>query len=313
MDKQPKKKKLFQQVRQWDELAVPYCLYCLKELTGKQKYNKQKFCSYEHRSKYQIIHNKVEKKIHHNINERGEGFGTCETEGCDNILTELQTKYCSVQCRIIDRNRNAESTKKVCAIENCDNLVPIRNEKYCSMECAALGKNLAAQANRDKYWIKVQCRNCGKEFEKTRAQADKFHNKFCTQLCYIEWQHSGEDTVGSRFMWETTRNPQHSKKGLIEHLDRDVRTYMIQLNENEDVVKWDFPYKTPILGPGIEYRPTVIIEYKDGHKEAVEITTHMEDISKRNSYRWQAIQFHITEIDPAITACRLVYKENLKK
>ena len=300
-----KKPKLSQKVKKWDELSVPYCLYCLKQLEGKQKYNKNKFCSVEHRDAYKIISNKINGS-NHNVDR------PCEKEGCSNNLNEHQFKYCSPKCRKEDKAANSKERPQ-CASDGCKKTIPRGNTKFCSMECRDVERARKAAEDRDIYWIKVACRNCGKVHEKTRAQADKFKNKFCSQLCYIEWQHTDSAEAGSRFMWQAAKNPKHSKKGTMEHFDAAVRNFLVLKDSDPDIVSWTLPVVERQLGPGFGFKPTVILEFADGHKEAVEITPPGESISQRNSYRWQMIQFYIKEIDPQIDKCINVSTEEIEQ
>jgi len=292
------KKSLAKNVKQWDEIGVPYCLYCFKEITGKQKYNKNKFCSLAHRDKYNLL----TKQITHKHTRVEEEQRACENPQCAHFLTEHQFKYCSPKCRkdTVSANRKI---RPQCTTDGCKKEIPLGNTKYCSMKCRDKERTRRATEDRDKYWIKLACRNCGKVFEKTRAQADKFHNKFCSQLCYIEWQHTDKDAAGSRFMWDSKRNPQHSKKGTLEHFDSTVKNYLLLKDQDPEVVEWELPLASRPLGPNISFQPTVILQYKDGHKEAVEIAPPGESLNDKSCYSWQLVQFHIHEYDPAITKC----------
>ena len=299
-------KKRHQEIKKWDDLGVPYCLYCFKQLEGRAKYNKQKFCCTDHRDKHKMIRTKTLQE------ERPANKRTCEYPTCDNELTEHQFKYCSPRCRKQSVQDN-KKTRPICAFKDCKKKVPLGNKKFCSMKCSGKEKSRKATEERDSYWITISCRNCAKTFEKTRAQADKFHNKFCSQLCYIEWQHAGTDNAGSRFMWKSDRNPQHSKKGVIEHYDRSVRNYLIELDKKPEIVKWEFPIAKIQIGPGIDFMPTVIVEYSNGTKKAIEIAERGQAMPDRNPYRWQMIQFHCREADVSIEGIEIVYTDQIKE
>ena len=111
-----KSPKLSQKVKKWDELSVPYCLYCLKQLEGKQKYNKNKFCSVEHRDAYKIISNKINAK-------EGSIERTCDKQGCSKTLNEHQFKYCSPECRREDKTANSKKRPQ-CTSDGCKKVVP---------------------------------------------------------------------------------------------------------------------------------------------------------------------------------------------
>ena len=303
-----KKNKISEKVAKWDELNVPYCLYCLKQLTGKQKYNKNKFCSIEHRDTYNLL----SKKITSNVQENDKPKRTCEHKECEKSLNEHQFKYCSPKCRKSAFKANKKE-RPLCAADGCKKHLPLGNTKFCSMSCRDKEKARKAREDRDVYWIKVSCRNCGKVHEKTRMQADKFKNKFCSQLCYIEWQHSKDSDSGSRFMWDSDKNPKSSKKGTMEHFDASVRNYLLLRDKEKDIVQWILPVVETQLGPGFGFKPTVILEHSSGDKTAVEIAPVGQSIRERNPYRWQMIEFYVQEIDPAITAVQSISTEEIEK
>ena len=301
-----KKNNISNQVKKWDDIGTPYCLYCFKELIGKKKWKGHKFCSTEHRDLHKMVKSRAIKETSDETKE----VRLCENVICDNELTKYQFKFCSPTCRI--EVSKSKSTKKVCAVEDCDNFLPKRNEKYCSMICRDKERARKAREERDNYWIKIQCRNCGKVVEKTRAQADKFHNKFCSQLCYIEWQHKDDDGAGSRFMWDTRNNPVKSKKGLVEHFNEHFRKYVINLIDDNSVTSWEFPTSPVIIDKGFQYIPNIIVEYKDGHKEVIEIAERGQSIQDRSSYRWQLLEFKIMELDPTISQCKIVFIDEIQ-
>jgi len=295
------------QVKKWEEIGTPYCLYCFKEFIGKKKWKHHKFCNQDHRDLYKMVKSRAIKG--HIENTSVARF--CEDKGCENLLNEYQFKYCSPLCRTKALTTNKLSDK-ICAWQGCEKLIPKNNEKYCSTDCRDNYRIWLQKEARDQHWIKIQCRNCGKDHERSRSQLDKFKNKFCNQLCYIEWQHSSDESAGSRFMWDGKNNPVKSSRGLVEHYKPSVRKYALGLKKNKDVVKWEFPTKAIIIDGGFQYLPDVMVEYKDGHKEVVEIAERGESIQDRSSYRWQLLEFTIKQKDPSVSICRVVYTDELK-
>jgi hypothetical protein len=112
-------------------------------------------------------------------------------------------------------------------------------------------------------------------------------------------------------MWDTRNNPVKSKKGLVEHFNEHFRKYVINLIDDNSVTSWEFPTDPVIVSKEFQYVPNIIVEYKDGRKEVVEIAERGQSTQDRSSYRWQLLEFKIMELDPTISQCKIVFIDEI--
>lgn len=155
------------------EIKTVKCNSCGKDIKRRiTKIGKLNFCNQECRSKYK-------KEI------------TLCCENCKNkfvldysyynkqVKRGQTPKYCSIQCKISDKQKNKESV--TCIVCNKNFLLNkdkiSSNGNCCSLDC----KNKLFEMN---HRIEIKCNNCGNIFIKNKYRYENCNKHFCSQSCY---------------------------------------------------------------------------------------------------------------------------------